>query len=232
VTRVHEPLAKALLQEILDGERPPGAKLSSEVQMSEERQVSRNAVRGAVEALRQRGILDVRHGVGQRVRPEEDWHVLDDDVLVAIMTARRLDLVREIVDCQAMLEPGAAALAAQRATDDAVAELAAAHANVEQAAGAPRRAPVPLEDPLVVAEIRFHRSLARMAGNRPLQRMLVPIGRALALARHELAPDDKDALVRALRRSLRAIEARDPDAARKSVEARVATARRWLKSAA
>ena len=70
-----------------------------------------------------------------------------------------------------------------------------------------------------------------MTGNRPLQRMLAPVGTALALARHELAPGEEEALVRALRRSLRAIEARDPDAARKSVEARVATARRWLKRA-
>jgi DNA-binding FadR family transcriptional regulator len=81
----------------------------------------------------------------------------------------------------------------------------------------------------VRAEIEFHRTLARMTGNRPLERMLAPVGTALALARHELAGGEEEALVRALRRTLRAIEARDPEAARKSVDARVTAARRWLK---
>jgi DNA-binding FadR family transcriptional regulator len=220
-----------LLQEILEGELPPGEWLPSEVRMSEERDVSRTTVRGAVEALRKLGILEVRHGRGQCVRAEEDWDVLDEEVLAAIMGARRLDLVREILDCQAMLEPSAAALAAQRATDAAVAELASRHEELVRATGGRRRRGAALEDPVVAAEIEFHRSVARMAGNRPLQRMLMPIGTALALARRELAAGEEEALVRALRRTLRAIEARDPEAARKSVEARVTAARRWLKRA-
>jgi DNA-binding FadR family transcriptional regulator len=220
-----------LLQEILEGELPPGEWLPSEVRMSEERGVSRTTVRGAVEALRKLGILEVRHGRGQCVRAEEDWDVLDEEVLAAIMGARRLDLVREILDCQAMLEPSAAALAARRATDAAVEELASRHEELVRAAGGRRRRGGALEDPVVAAEIEFHRSVARMAGNRPLQRMLMPIGTALALARRELAAGEEEALVRALRRTLRAIEARDPEAARKSVDARVTAARRWLKRA-
>jgi GntR family transcriptional regulator, transcriptional repressor for pyruvate dehydrogenase complex len=222
---------RELLQQILDGEHPPGEWLPSEVRMSEELDVSRTTVRGAVEALRKVGVLEVRHGRGQCVRAEEDWDVLDEEVLAAIMAARRLDLVREIVDCQAMLEPAAAALAAERATDEAVEELASRHEEVVRAAGGRRRRGAALEDPVVAAEIEFHRSVARMAGNRPLQRMLMPIGTALALARHELAAGEEEALVRALRRTLRAIEARDPEAARKSAEARVTAARRWLKRA-
>jgi GntR family transcriptional regulator, galactonate operon transcriptional repressor len=184
-----------------------------------------------ISALKARGIVEVRHGRGQRVLPEEEWDLLDDQVLAAIVTARRLDVVSEIVECQAMLEPAAAALAAERATDEAVQELADRHQEVVRAAGDRRRRGAALDDPVVVAEIEFHRSVARMAGNRPLQRMLRPVGTALALARHELAAGEEEALVRALRRTLRAIEARDPEAARKSVEARVTAARRWLKRA-
>jgi GntR family transcriptional regulator, transcriptional repressor for pyruvate dehydrogenase complex len=220
-----------LLQQILDGEYAPGEWLPSEVQMSEERDISRTTVRGAIEALRTLGILHVRHGRGQFVRPEDDWNVLDIEVLAAIMAARRVDLVGELIDCQALIEAPAAALAAERATDDAVAELGSRHEAVVRAAGGRRRRGGALEDPVVAAEIDFHRSLARMAGNRPLQRMLMPIGTALALARHELAAGEEEALVRALRRTLRAIEARDSEAARKSVEARVTAARRWLKRA-
>jgi DNA-binding FadR family transcriptional regulator len=164
------------------------------------------------------------------VLPDDDWDLLDAQVLAAIVTARRLDIVRELVECQAMLEPAAAALVAERATGEAAEELAGLHAEVVRAAGARRRG-VALQDPLVAAEIEFHRALGRMTGNRPLQRMLAPVGTALALARHELAAGEEEALVRALRRTLKAIEARDAGAASTSAEARSAAARRWLKRA-
>jgi DNA-binding FadR family transcriptional regulator len=230
VTRLRETVTATILQRVVDGEHSPGEWLPSEVRMSEELRVSRGVVREAIAALERRGMLEVRHGRGQRVMPEEKWDLLDPQVLAAIVTARRLDLLREIVDCQAMLEPGAAALAAERASDDAVAEIAGAHAAVVHAAGG-RRHGVPLEDPLVKAEVGFQRALTRMTGNRPLQRMLAPVATALALIRHELAAGDEEALVRALRRTLRAVEARDAEAARKSVDARVVAARRWLKRA-
>lgn len=219
---------KELLYEIVGGEHVPGEQLPSEVRLSRERNISRTRVRGAVEDLRKLGILDVRHGVGQFVRPVEHWNVLDVEVISAILVVRRLDLVGEVIDCYAMLEPPAAALAAARATDEGVAELTARHEAVASATDGLRRG-VPLEDPVVKAEIEFHKSLARMTGNRPLQRMLAPVGTALALARQELAAGEEQALIRALRRTLKAIEARDAVAARKSVEARVAVARRWLK---
>jgi DNA-binding FadR family transcriptional regulator len=228
VTRKYEQLTKDLLHEILDGEYQPGEQLPSEVRLSEARGVSRGVVREAIEALRKLGFVDVTHGRGQWVRADEHWELLDSGVLAVILSAQRLDLLREIVDCQAMLEPAVAALAAERASDTAIAELAEAHAAVVRVA-ARRRRTVADEDALVLAEIQFHRTLARMTGNRPVERMLAPVVRALALVRHELAAGQDEALVRSLRRSLRAIEARDPEAARKSVEARVAAARRWLK---
>jgi DNA-binding FadR family transcriptional regulator len=231
VTRLRDEVTETIQQHVIDGVYTPGEWLPREVGLSEKLEVSRGVVREAIAALERRGILEVRHGRGQRVRPEDEWDVLDPNVLAAIVAAPRLDLVGEIVDIQAMLEPSAAALAAERATDESVAELAARHEAVVSAAGGRRRRGTVLDDPVVKAEIEFHKTLARMAGNRPLQRMLMPIGTALALARHELAAGEEEALVRALRRTLRAIEARDPEAARKSVAARVTAARRWLKRA-
>jgi DNA-binding FadR family transcriptional regulator len=232
MTRLHESLTSDLLEDILDGKYAIGEWLPSEVRLSEERHATRTTVRGAIATLERRGVLYVRHGRGQRVEPEEAWDLLDADVLAAIVGARRLDLVGEIVECQALLEPSAAAHAAERATDAGIAELAAALEAVARASDGRRpRSGRALEDPVVKAEIEFHRALAQMIGNRPLQRMLAPIGTAVALARHELAAANDEALVRALRRTLKAIEARDPAAARKSVEARVTAARRWLKRA-
>lgn len=220
-----------LLDEIVGGQYAPGARLPSEDGMSRERNANKTRVRAAVEDLRKVGILDVRHGVGQFVRPVDDWNVLDAAVVSAILAVRRLDLVREIIDCQAVLEPPAAALAAERATDESAAGLVDRHKAVVDAAGRTRRRGLGLDDPVVQAEIEFHKALAGMTANRPLQRMLTPVTTAIALTRHELAPGDDKALIRALRRTVKAIEARDGAAARKSVEARVAAARRWLKRA-
>jgi DNA-binding FadR family transcriptional regulator len=231
VTRLREEVTETLQQRVIDGVYVPGEWLPREVGLSEALDVSRGVVREAIAALERRGILEVRHGRGQRVRPEEEWDVLDPNVLAAIVAAPRLDLVGEIVDIQAMLEPPAVALAAARATNESLAELAARHEAVVTAAGGRRRRGAVLDDPVVKAEIEFHKSLARMTGNRPLQRMLAPVGTALALARHEFASGEEEALIRSLRRTLRAIEARDAEAARKSVEARVNAARRWLKRA-
>jgi DNA-binding FadR family transcriptional regulator len=200
--------------------------------LSEEREATRTTVRGAIAVLERRGFLYVRHGRGQRVLPDEDWDLFDAEVLAALVGGGRLDIVAEIFDCQALLAPPAAALAAERATDEAVAELGARLAAVVSAVEGKRRRGDALEDAVVRAEIEFYTSLARMTGNRPLRRMLTPLGTALALARYELAGGDEEALIRALRRTLKAVEARDPEAARKSAEARVAAARRWLKRAA
>jgi DNA-binding FadR family transcriptional regulator len=230
VTRLRETVTATLLQRVVDGDYAAGEWLPGEVKLSGDLGVSRGVVREAIASLERRGIIGVRHGRGQWARAEDEWDLLDPGVLAALVTARRVDLLSEIVDCQAMLEPDAAALAAGRAPDAAVAELGQAHAAVVSAARG-RRHGVALDDPLVTAEIEFHGMLAAMTGNRPLQRMLAPIGTALALMRHELAAGDEEKLVRALRRSLRAVEAHDAEAARKSVEARVTAARRWLKSA-
>src|SRR5687768_13320327 len=119
-----------LLQRVVEGEYPAGEWLPRETRLAEELGVSRGVVRDAIEALRKRGVLYVRHGRGQRAQPEDAWDLVDADVLAAIVTARRLDIVQELVECQALLEPGAAALAAERAPDGAVEELASRHAEV------------------------------------------------------------------------------------------------------
>jgi DNA-binding FadR family transcriptional regulator len=231
VTRLHQTAMEAILQRVADGELAPGDWLASEERLKDEHGISRGVARETIFALKERGIVEVRHGRGQRVLPEDEWNLLDTQVLAAVIAARRIDLVQEIVECQAMLEPAAAALAAGRASGEAIEELASRHSAAARAAGG-RRHGIARQDPLVVAEIAFHRTLGRMTGNRPLQRMLAPIHTALALTRHELAAGEDDALVRVLGRTLRAVRARDPEAARKSVEARIAQTRRWLKRAA
>ena len=227
MTRLHQTAMEQILQRIADGDLKPGEWLASEVGLQTEHGVSRGVARETIWALSERGLLEVRHGRGQRVLPEEDWDLLDDKVLVALVTARRIDLLRELVECRALLEPQAITLAVERASERQRAELATSHAAVQDAVRR-RRHPLALADPLVQAEVTFHRALARMTGNRPLQRMLEPVHVGLAAARHELAPEEREPVVRVLGRTRKAVEAGDSEAARKSVAAGITQMRRWL----
>lgn len=217
-----------ILERIADGELQPGDWLPSEQRMAVELDISRGVVRETVQALNERDVLEVRHGRGQRVRPEHDWNLLDGQVLAAVVGARRLDLVEEVVDCRALLGPPTAALAAARATDDGLERLDAAHGRLRDAAG---RRPARFDDPFVAAEIDFHRAIARLAGNRVLARLLEPVDSGLALAHHELVADQRDGIFRQLDKVRAAVAARDEDAARTAVERGVAQTRRWLRSA-
>ena len=123
-----------ILQRVVDGELVPSQWLPSEERLKDELGISRGVVRETISALKERGILEVRHGRGQRVLGEEEWDLLDAHVLGAIVTGRRFDLVREIIECQGMIAPAAGALAAGRASDHAIEELEDRHAAVVRAA--------------------------------------------------------------------------------------------------
>jgi DNA-binding FadR family transcriptional regulator len=219
-----------LLERIAEGELPPGEWLPSEQRMMREFEISRGVARETVQALNERGVLGVKHGRGQWVRPEQDWNVLDPQVLAAVVAARRFDLVEEVVDCRALLGPSVAELAAGRATGESLALVDSTHARLRDATKL-RRRPTSSDDPFVAAEIEFHRAIARTAGNRALSRLLDPVDTGLAVAHHELAADQRDAIVRQLDKLRAAVAARDAARARSAVERGVAQTRRWLKQA-
>src|SRR5918997_4267618 len=103
MTRLHQTAMENILQRVADGELAPGEWLPSEERLKDELGISRGVARETISALKERGIVAVRHGRGQRVLPESHWDLLDAQVLAAVVTARRLDLVREILECQALL---------------------------------------------------------------------------------------------------------------------------------
>jgi DNA-binding FadR family transcriptional regulator len=230
MTRLHQSAMGRILERVAHGELQPGEWLPSEKGMETEFGISRGVARETIQALKERGVVDVKHGRGQWIRDEDDWNVLDHHVLAAVIDARRFDLLREVVECRALLAPSVAALAAKRTTRAALQRLTAAHAGLREAAGARRRA-TPLDDPFVTAEIEFHRTLARIAGNRVVGRILEPVDEGLAVVHHELADDPRDALVRLLGKVHAGVEARSADRARTAMEGSVAQTRRWLTQA-
>ncbi|MFI6874022.1 FadR/GntR family transcriptional regulator [Streptomyces sp. NPDC050400] len=150
--RLADQVAAILAEEIESGRLTEGDKLPTEVALVEQLGVSRTVVREAVSRLRSAGLVEPRQGRGVFVLPRR---------------ARPLDLeaesvgtrakVLQIVEVRAALEGEAAALAAARATPDAVARMRAALDAIDGAVAAGGDG--------VEEDLAFHRSIAESTGN-------------------------------------------------------------------
>jgi len=105
---------------ILDGRLAPGQRLPPERSLSEALGVSRPTVREAIRSLQAMNILESRHGAGTFVASLSVDELLRPLQFVLSLAAGGLDHLFEV---RLLLEPGAAALAAARATEQQVAGL-------------------------------------------------------------------------------------------------------------
>jgi GntR family galactonate operon transcriptional repressor len=105
---------------IVRGEFAPGMALPPEHELEARYGAGRSVVREAVKTLAAKGLVSVRPRHGTHVRPVHDWTLLDRDVLGWLRTGDGLDrdLLVALEETRAIIEPAAAALAAQRATPD------------------------------------------------------------------------------------------------------------------
>lgn len=108
--------AAALIKDmILDGRLHPGHRLPSERTLSEALGVSRPSVREAIRSLVAMNILETRHGSGTYVSSLS----LDELLRPLQFVVKLADSgIRDLFDMRALIEPGAAALAAERASDE------------------------------------------------------------------------------------------------------------------
>lgn len=113
--RLHGAIAHWLGAAILAGEYAPGTTLSGEIEFSEALDVSRSAYREAVQVLIAKGLVESRPKTGTRVLPRDRWNLLDPEVLAwAFAGEPDLDFIRSLFELRAIVEPAAAALAAER----------------------------------------------------------------------------------------------------------------------
>jgi DNA-binding FadR family transcriptional regulator len=186
-----DQVADQLGREIAAGEHPPGAVLLTDV-LAERFGVSRTVIREAVQALQAKRLLSSRPRVGLTVRPVLEWHLYDPDVIRwRLAGPSRTELLDELTELRAAVEPAAAASAARRAGQDARARLLECSAVMRACAATGNR------DGFVDADVRFHELLLEMSGN-PLFAQLGPVTGELLRGRAALrllptAPDPADA---------------------------------------
>ena len=170
--RLPGTIARSIGVEIVSGKRPPGYAFGGEIEASETLGVSRGAYREAMRILAAKGLIESRPKAGTRVSPRDRWNVLDPDILAwSFESAPRPDFVRGLFELRELVEPAAAALAAQRRTDDHLVLLRSALDGM---------AKFPLETPEgQKADQRFHRTIFAAAANEPLQALASTIGAAV-----------------------------------------------------
>ena len=140
----------------MSGRIQPGEGLPNTQDLSAELGVSRSALREAIKVLGAKGMLEVRPRTGTRVLPRSSWNLMDPELLGWCGPALDADLVRSLLECRQLIEPGAAALAAQRATGLQLAAIEAALERMAQATSLDER---------VEADLEFHVAVLRASGN-------------------------------------------------------------------
>ncbi|GGW61239.1 FadR/GntR family transcriptional regulator [Alishewanella tabrizica] len=199
---------------IVQGTYPVGTGLPSEAELCVEYDVSRSSTREAVKMLSAKGLISSRPKQGIRVLPESNWNMFDTDVLRWILSSKpSLALLKEFTQVRVALEPQAAALASVTASYK---QLEA----IEQALGRMIEAEQGLDDPLE-ADIAFHTSVLAASNNRFFLQLTEFISTALRVSirytnRIKGVPG---ADVQKHADILNTIKSRNPERAKKAVEA-------------
>jgi GntR family transcriptional repressor for pyruvate dehydrogenase complex len=139
---------------IMSGELRPGDRLPKEADLAERLGLSRNSLREAVKALSLIRVLDVRQGDGTYVTSLQPRLLLD--ALTFVVDFHRDDTVLEFFEVRRILEPAAAAMAAQSMSDGDIAKLRAVLDELAED---------PTAEELVANDLEFHRQIAAGSGN-------------------------------------------------------------------
>jgi GntR family transcriptional regulator, galactonate operon transcriptional repressor len=151
-------VAREIGRRIVSGSYAPGDLIEDERALAARYQVSRSVIRDGIKILAGKGLLEVRRGIGTRVRPRASWGLFDDDVLAWSQSAPpRGSVLRQLLEVRVVVEPKAAHWAAERGSDKYLDLIRSAIERMEEGKGS-------VED-FVVADAIFHRSILRAAKN-------------------------------------------------------------------
>lgn len=209
-----------LSEQIIAGAFGADGSLPPEGALAESFGVSRTVIREAMRSLRAQGLVEVSQGRPPRVKPVDSQAVIDSlDLLLRRSDGTLLDLL----EARRPLEGEIAALAAERATPDHHARLAAAIDDLLVAKSHAAR---------IEADVRFHRVLAEATGNPMFGLLLEAVAGLLRESRQRtIAQSGVETAAAGHRAVLAAVERRDAEAARREMLEHLRLAERDLRAA-
>jgi GntR family transcriptional repressor for pyruvate dehydrogenase complex len=194
---------------IASGTLRPGDRLPAERELARELKISRSSLRAGIGFLSAMGVLKSRHGAGTFVSSGPP--ALDSSSL-SVLGELHGFLPWQMFEARLVIEASVASLAAERASDEHIAELAEEVAEMYAALADPQE--------YLIHDIRFHRTIARAAGNPILGALMETITANLYDGRRRTVQNSLDLKQSAEmhREIYRAIRSRNPEAARRTMQ--------------
>jgi GntR family transcriptional repressor for pyruvate dehydrogenase complex len=154
-SRLYEQIVQQIEASVLDGTLKPGDQLPAERELAQRLGVSRTAVREAVKALREKGLVEAYSGRGTFIT-DGTTHAARQSFDLMIKIGQQ-EGSTHLAELRLILEPGIAALAAERVEDEDLVAMREAVAVMERAQKDPAA--------YIEADLDFHLALAEAAAN-------------------------------------------------------------------
>ncbi|HWB33129.1 MAG TPA: FadR/GntR family transcriptional regulator [Acidobacteriaceae bacterium] len=201
---------------ISSGALRSGDRLPPERELARELKISRSSLRAGIGFLSAMGVLKSRHGAGTFVSSGPP--ALDSSSLT-VLGALHGFLPWQMFEARQVIESSVASLAAERATDEHIAELAEEVAEMYASLADPHE--------YLIHDIRFHRTIARAAGNPILAALMETITSNLYDTRRLTVANSKDLKESAEmhREIYRAIRSHNPQHAKLTMDQHLNAAR-------
>ncbi|NEU06229.1 MULTISPECIES: FadR/GntR family transcriptional regulator [Clostridium] len=152
-TRVYEKVIEQIKEMIITGTFKKGDKLPSEREMAESLQVSRTSIREALRELEIMGLIESRQGEGNFIKNSFENTLLKPLSTIFLLKESNSD---EILELRNIIERGSVVLAAERITDEELAEMELLFDESLKS---------DLKDTLVDIDIDFHYKIAQASKN-------------------------------------------------------------------
>ena len=207
--RLSDQIIESIIAMITSGELKPGDKLPAEPQLMDQFGVGRSSVREAIGALERIGLITVRPGHGTHITdaPEK----IQPKTIGMSLLAIGHDKIRDLVEARLELEEVIVRLAAERATEQDIADIKANHETLLSAQK--------IGKDLISTDLAFHTALAEASHNSVLLRFMGELRQPI-LNWMEQKTEYKwgfQEVVEQHEAIIRAIEAHDPDAAQAAI---------------
>jgi DNA-binding FadR family transcriptional regulator len=216
--KLSDQVTRALARRIANREIGEGVPPPTELEICQEFGVSKATAREVIRSLAERGFVEVRQGRRMQVRNSSEWNQLDplmieliDDPEIARAYLADVHYVRTLI------EPEVAARAALSANDGQIARVRESVELMTTLTDDP--------DAYLEADVAFHRELAAATGSVILAFVLDSLGELQRLSRRVT-----NRLLKRLPEATRehklivdAVEAREPERARKAMRAHLKT---------
>jgi GntR family transcriptional repressor for pyruvate dehydrogenase complex len=210
-SRLYEQIVQQIEDSVLNGSLKPGDQLPAERELAQRLGVSRTAVREAVKALREKGLVEAYSGRGTFIT-DGTTHAARQSFDLMVKIGQQ-EGSTHLAELRLILEPGIAAVAAIRADEEDLAAMRDAVAVMEGAQKDPAA--------FIEADLDFHLALAEAAANPLILSLIDSIVGLLREQRIKIFNVDGGPQRGQFhhKRILDAMERRDPEMARNAMRA-------------